>query len=259
MKKSLCLLQEMEESGGLLQYIKSQTHDNLQERYALLGAIRLWIGENLTEGMEYTQKFKTLLAGAIYLMSRDEFDWIREHETLYQINERWKDLHNHQKYALSYGIRFSTSKPHYATFGFVHTGGVLMVRVRFTSDRLFVPEGSRKELTFDQTIQHGIDRINAEYRATHLYAHPLSLNQFQHAQLALNDYVATHSGFGLPLSPPSLKRSRSSPPRRHQECDSTGKELRSWSRRGVSDDLDDAGSYRKSWQSFMMRKPSLLI
>lgn len=162
---------------------------NNKECDALLGAIRVWLGTELTQDLEYNPRFRSLLWAATYLMQQTEFDWIKDNETPISINKRWRKVHNSQNYALSYGIRFSTSKPHYATLGFIHANGNTLFRIRFSNRRFFILEGSSTEHTYEEIIQYGIDRVNRDNKTTHLYASPLVLNQFIDTQKILHNYV----------------------------------------------------------------------
>jgi hypothetical protein len=157
-----------------------------KECICVLKALEAWHEEKLIN------KTAASLDFFVSLLSKKEFHWPEDCESPISINQKWRNQHNLEGFSLSFGIRLSTTRPKYATLGFLFQKRCILFRVLITENGKFIPEdpsdSRNKEFSYEEMIQNGIDYINRNQDTGYLYAHPLSLNKLSGAMDSLCGY-----------------------------------------------------------------------
>lgn len=152
---------------SLRKYIDDEFEN--EDRTNILETIKRWLGNvELTDNLEKNPDYSNAIISVINLMRHSSFDWINVNETSIDIGERWLDIHKQSGNKLSYGIRFSTTKPKCITFGFFYSYysklsslcDYFFVRYVLDNNFMFREINSTKLLSFSQILNTAVCKIN---------------------------------------------------------------------------------------------------
>lgn len=183
---------------SVVNYIKEHIPEPKQTK--VLDRLAKWMGledaAGLTPELEQEPQFRTAIQGAVNLMRNRAFDWIERDDTPESIAERWREtFSNNNASNVAFGIRFSTTVPLVATFGFIQrsccrrndTSIIKWRRFHFLPNGRFRPQFSELTLDFVGVLLCGLSDLPSSSRLQTLRS--LDLNCHDKIQKALDGYV----------------------------------------------------------------------
>jgi hypothetical protein len=180
---------------SLIEHIK--VHVPEEQQPALLKRLGEWMAiddpTSITPELEKQPRFKIAIEGAANIMRNRGFDWTDQGESVQAIGQRWRHVFDAKRHTAAFGMRFSTTVPLVATFGFLERterGSVTLrwVRYHFREDGLFQPEHSTQKMDFIGALLYGMSYMKGHDCPLNCLR-CLDLNHYGEVQQALDGYV----------------------------------------------------------------------